>query len=205
MIEAPEPKDKLDASASVVANGPEGGNLGWRAIDWRVCEASVRRVTERNAGRKTAGVDGEVAQCPERGLLAVFAFARSLPSTASAPGRPGLFGGFVATTGLSDFPRSCISGVWQSPSPSGPPTGRPEGASPISLAAQTGSDRAGSTHNSRRRYERCCLPPAMTASAPRTDRGSMNQPARTAADASPTPSRTSPHSSRPLWVATPST
>lgn len=102
MTEAPEPKDKLDAPASAAANGPEGGNLAWRANDWRACEASVRRlrqriftasqagdlkrvrnlqklmlrsrantllsvrrVTERNAGRKTAGVDGEVALTPE--------------------------------------------------------------------------------------------------------------------------------------------
>jgi RNA-directed DNA polymerase len=105
MIEAPEPTDKLDATASVAANGPEDDYLAWRAIDWRACEASVRRlrqriftasqagdlkrvrnlqklmlrsrantllsvrrVTERNAGRKTAGVDGEVALTPEAKL-----------------------------------------------------------------------------------------------------------------------------------------
>ena len=98
----PEPKDKLDAAATVVVNGPEDANPGWRQIDWRACEASVRRlrqriftasqagdlprvrnlqklmlrshantllsvrrVTERNAGRLTAGVDGEVVLTPE--------------------------------------------------------------------------------------------------------------------------------------------
>ena len=98
----PEPKDKLDTTATVVVNGPEDANLGWRQIDWRACEASVRRlrqriftasqagdlkkvrnlqklmmrsrantlhgvrrVTERNAGRLTAGVDGEVVLTPE--------------------------------------------------------------------------------------------------------------------------------------------
>jgi RNA-directed DNA polymerase len=92
----PEPKDKLDATPSVV-NGPEDEVLHWDAVDWRACEKrvrclrqriftasragdlkkvrnlqklmlrsrantllSVRRVSERNAGRLTAGVDGEV-------------------------------------------------------------------------------------------------------------------------------------------------
>jgi len=98
MTETPEPKGKLDATATVVANGPEDATLDWDAVDWRACEASVRRfrqriftasragdlarvrnlqklmlrsranalvsvrrVSERNAGRLTAGVDGEVA------------------------------------------------------------------------------------------------------------------------------------------------
>jgi RNA-directed DNA polymerase len=98
MTMTPEPKDKLDAAALVVVNGPEDASLVWDAVDWRACEAnvrrlrqriftasragdlgrvrslqklmlrsrsntllSVRRVTERNAGRLTAGVDGEVA------------------------------------------------------------------------------------------------------------------------------------------------
>jgi hypothetical protein len=98
----PEPKDKLDATTTVAVNGPEDADLDWRQIDWRSCEAnvrrlrqriftaskagdlervrslqklmlrsrentlmSVRRVTERNAGRLTAGVDGEVVLTPE--------------------------------------------------------------------------------------------------------------------------------------------
>ena len=102
MSETPEPKDKLDATALVAANGPEDVTLDWDAIDWRACEdsvrrlrqrifaaskagdlsrvrrlqklmlrsrantlISVRRVTERNAGRLTAGVDGEVVLTPE--------------------------------------------------------------------------------------------------------------------------------------------
>ena len=104
MTEAPEPKDKLDAATTTVGvvNGPEDDVLGWRQIDWRAAEASVRRlrhriftaskagdlkkvrrlqklmlrsrantlvsvrrVTERNAGRLTAGVDGEVVLTPE--------------------------------------------------------------------------------------------------------------------------------------------
>jgi RNA-directed DNA polymerase len=98
MTKAPEPKDKLDATTVVAANGPEDAILDWDAVDWRACEESVRRlrqriftasqaqdlkrvrnlqklmlcsrantllsvrrVTERNAGRLTAGIDGEVA------------------------------------------------------------------------------------------------------------------------------------------------
>jgi RNA-directed DNA polymerase len=98
MTETPEPKDKLDATTTVAANGPEDATLDWDAVDWRACEEnvrrlrqriftasragdlkrvrnlqklmlrsrantllSVRRVSERNAGRRTAGVDGEVA------------------------------------------------------------------------------------------------------------------------------------------------
>jgi len=37
----PEPPDKLDAALAV--NGPEDAILDWHAIDWRVCEESVRR------------------------------------------------------------------------------------------------------------------------------------------------------------------
>lgn len=104
MTEAPEPEDKLDAATTTVdvVNGPEDDMLGWRQVDWRQVEASVRRlrqriftasqagdlkrvrslqklmlrsrantlvsvrrVTERNAGRLTAGVDGEVVLTPE--------------------------------------------------------------------------------------------------------------------------------------------
>jgi RNA-directed DNA polymerase len=92
----------LDATTNVAVNGPEDDVLGWRQVDWRAAEASVRRlrqriftatqagdlkkvrnlqklmlrsrantlvsvrrVTERNAGRLTAGVDGEVVLTPE--------------------------------------------------------------------------------------------------------------------------------------------
>ena len=102
MTGAPEPKDKLDAMANAMVNGPEDETLDWDAVDWRACEEnvrrlrqriftaskagdlgrvrqlqklmlrsrantlmSVRRVTERNAGRMTAGVDGEVVLTPE--------------------------------------------------------------------------------------------------------------------------------------------
>jgi len=102
MTEAPEPEDKLDATANVVVNGPEDAAFDWRLVDWRRVEddvrrlrqriftaskagdlrkvrslqrlmlrsrantlLGVRRVTERNAGRLTAGVDGEVVLTPE--------------------------------------------------------------------------------------------------------------------------------------------
>jgi RNA-directed DNA polymerase len=96
-----QPKDKLDAATMVVVNGPKDATLDRRDIDWRACEAtvrrlrqriftasragdlkrvrnlqklmlrsrantlvSVRRATERNTGRLTAGVDGEVVLTP---------------------------------------------------------------------------------------------------------------------------------------------
>jgi RNA-directed DNA polymerase len=102
MTEAPEPEDKLDATTTVVVNGPEDAPFDWHAVDWRRVEddvrrlrqriftaskagdlkkvrslqklmlrsrantlLSVRRVTERNAGRMTAGVDGEVVLTPQ--------------------------------------------------------------------------------------------------------------------------------------------
>jgi hypothetical protein len=102
MNQAPEPEDKLDATTTVVVNGPEDAPFDWHAVDWRRVEddvrrlrqriftaskagdlkrvrslqklmlrsrantlVSVRRVTERNAGRLTAGVDGEVVLTPE--------------------------------------------------------------------------------------------------------------------------------------------
>src|SRR5947209_10203575 len=108
MPEIPEPKDKLDATATVAVSGPEDDAERWRQIDWRRVEAdvrrlrqriftaakagdlqrvrrlqklmlrsrantlvSVRRVTERNAGRLTAGVDGEVVLTPEAKLQLV--------------------------------------------------------------------------------------------------------------------------------------
>jgi RNA-directed DNA polymerase len=102
MTQAPELKDKLDATAMVVVNGPEDASFDWRQVDWRRVEDDVRRlrqriftasragdlarvrslqklmlrsrantllcvrrVTERNAGRLTAGVDGEVVLTPQ--------------------------------------------------------------------------------------------------------------------------------------------
>jgi RNA-directed DNA polymerase len=99
-----EPKDKLDAAAAAVVNGPEDEPPGWHEVDWRAAEGnvrrlrqriftasqagdlkrvrnlqklmlrsrsntlvSVRRVTELNAGRRTAGVDGKAAlTAPDR-------------------------------------------------------------------------------------------------------------------------------------------
>ena len=102
MTKALEPKDKLDARAAAVVNGPEDGPSGWHEVDWRAAEenvrrlrqriftasqagdlkrvrnlqklmlrsrsntlVSVRRVAEVNAGRMTAGIDGEVALTPQ--------------------------------------------------------------------------------------------------------------------------------------------
>ena len=62
------------------------------------------------------------ALCPARVLLAAFPSTGPLCSTASATASSAaLFDSFVATTGPSDFPRSCILGLRPRPSPSGPP------------------------------------------------------------------------------------
>lgn len=112
MIEAPEPRGKLDATSTLeatrvvdefaeavaVVNGPEDTSVEWDLVPWHQVErdvrrlrqriftasragdhkkvrnlqklmlrsranalVAVRRVTELNAGRKTAGVDGKVA------------------------------------------------------------------------------------------------------------------------------------------------
>ncbi len=55
MSETPEPKDKLDATSLVAANGPEDVTLDWDAIDWRACEDSVRRLRQRIFAASKAG------------------------------------------------------------------------------------------------------------------------------------------------------
>jgi N-terminal domain of reverse transcriptase len=126
-----QPKDKLDAATMVVVNGPKDATLDRRDIDWRACEAtvrrlrqriftasragdlkrvrnlqklmlrsrantlvSVRRATERNTGRLTAGVDGEVCSLPGPG--------QSWPtgcSTMSSRSRPSPSGGCTSQAG----------------------------------------------------------------------------------------------------------
>jgi len=71
--------------------------------------------------RSSALVALTPAPCPGRVLLSAFSLPRPLSSTASATGKPALSGSFGGTTGLSDFPRPCISGLRPWPSPSGPP------------------------------------------------------------------------------------
>jgi RNA-directed DNA polymerase len=120
----PELTGKLDAATIMVGvvNGPEDAILDWRAVDWRACEASVRRlrqriftaskagdlkrvrslqklmlrsrantlvcvrrVTERNAGRLTAGVDGEVVLTPEAKMKLVERVAHNAESFKAQP------------------------------------------------------------------------------------------------------------------------
>jgi RNA-directed DNA polymerase len=120
MTKALEPKDKLDATAAAVVNGPEDESSGWHKVDWRAAEenvrrlrqriftasqagdlkrvrnlqklmlrsrsntlVSVRRVTELNAGRKTAGIDGKVVLTPRAKVdLACWVQHRARPWTA---------------------------------------------------------------------------------------------------------------------------
>jgi hypothetical protein len=85
-----------------------------------VNRASLSCCATRRTRSSALGAPGP-ALCPGRVLLAVFPLASPLPSTTSAATTVALFDGFAGNTGLSDFPRSCISGVRPQPSLSGPP------------------------------------------------------------------------------------
>jgi hypothetical protein len=61
------------------------------------------------------------APSPERVALATFPSGDPLPSTTSATPTGALFGSFAGTTGPSDFPRSCITGLRPRPFPHDPP------------------------------------------------------------------------------------
>jgi N-terminal domain of reverse transcriptase len=66
MTEAPEPEDKLDATTTIVVNGPEDAPFDWHAIDWRRVEDDVRRLRQRIF---TASKAGDLARV--RNLVAV--------------------------------------------------------------------------------------------------------------------------------------
>jgi hypothetical protein len=86
--------------------------------------------------------------------------APPLPSTASAPGRPGLFGRFPGTMGGSDFPEPCISGLRPEPcrcglakarqAIQGPPGFRVDGV-PACMGSRTARGQRAPRHNGARR------------------------------------------------------
>ena len=65
MTEAPEPKDKLDATTNVVVNGPEDAPFDWRQVDWRRAEGEVRRLRQRIFTASQAGDLARVRQSAE--------------------------------------------------------------------------------------------------------------------------------------------
>ena len=95
-----------------------------------------------------------------------------------------LFGHFLGTMGLSDFPASFIAAVLLSDSPRGPrrwgeaDTGISRVPCKMFQCVRGVCDLAGSGHVSRWRRTRCCLPRRGTASAPRMRnfRGSIPSP-----------------------------
>jgi hypothetical protein len=140
----------------------------------------------------------------------VFPSPSPLSSTTSAT--EVLFGGFAGTTGLSDFPRPCVSGVRPWPSPSGPHPCGWEGGHGISRFSRMEIphmhrffDRAGSADSSR------IAPPTMLPSAlsdgvgtPTTLISRLHSwPARTPVNASLRPHGTPTHDSEPPRIATP--
>jgi hypothetical protein len=63
MTQAPEPEDKLDATAKVVVNGPEDATFDWRQVDWRRVEGDVRRLRQRIFTASKAGDLARVRSC----------------------------------------------------------------------------------------------------------------------------------------------
>ena len=127
---------------------------------------------------------------------------------------PALFGGFVGTMGLSDFPCPCIAGLRSSTfpaRPSGPsPRGRtrdlPVLAHGVSTRARRSPTAQGRPAHSPWRTRPCCLPLRTTASAPWLHLFSrLNTPPVCApVNASPAPSRGPTHDSGSPWLARPS-
>ena len=106
------------------------------------------------------------ALSPGRVLLAAFPLARSLPSTTSATASAVLFGGFAGNTDLSDFRRSCISGLRPWPSLSGPSPDHRDGRSlDLPVLAHGDSAHAQVLRPRRVRKGLAIAPPAMLPSA----------------------------------------
>jgi hypothetical protein len=157
------------------------------------------------------------AQSPGRILLGRIPLGQS-PSLHRLRGRLALFGGFLGTTRLSDFPRPFITGRTPSGSRCGLRHSVPQTTvgSPGSRArcfrACAGSQTAGGPVAPRDLgTHQFCLSPASTTSAPRTARCCGNDlsrldggPARSPVKASRARSPTPMHDSGPVWVAIPS-
>jgi hypothetical protein len=182
--------------------------------DYRIGLCLGSLASKRAASRTRASPLGTPCPAlrPGRVGSSVFPSASPLSSTTSAAGA--LFGGFAGTTGLSDFPWSCISGVRPRPSLSDPSGDRPDGwpwdlpvlAHGDSVHAQVLRPRGARPRLADNAVPGVALPAIPRTSAPRTHpfRGSIARPARTPVNASPTPLRTPTHDSGPPWVATPS-
>jgi len=138
--------------------------------------------------------------------------APPLPSTASAPGRPGLFGRFHGTMGGSDFPGLCISGFRLLPcrrglaiecqADQGPPGFRADGFR-TRMGSRTAQGQRAPRHGGASRV-------AFRSSLQRhhsgvsTFRGSIPS-LPVPFNGSPAPSRVTTHDSGSSWAATPST
>jgi hypothetical protein len=142
----------------------------------------------------------------------VFPLVPALCSTHSAAGCPALFAGFIARMAESDFSGPFIIGYGFSPSRCGPARYRSWSDS-RSPGSRTRSVRACQVLRPRRVARALALthsdvlPSAtQTASAPGNSFLSRlnGWPARTPADASPTPSRMPAHGLGPMWFAIPS-
>ena len=157
-----------------------------------------------------------LALCPIGGFWRrVFSLARPLPSASSAPdaAAPGLFGSFLGTMGLSDFPAACMSGLWPQALPDRPVDGlRPAaGATGISRFSGMELPRMLRVSDSAGRMSRLALAPRILlpslppyeVGAPEGVISELNGwPACSPVNAYDAPLRTRRHDSGPWWVAT---
>ena len=116
MTEAPEPKDKLDATTIVVVNGPEDETFDWRQVDWR-------RVEDERTAVAAADLHGIAGGGPRKGPQSAevdAAFAREhAPERAagdgaqrrSSDGGRGRRGGAHPGGQDANWPKGCSTGA----------------------------------------------------------------------------------------------
>ena len=92
MVEAPELKDKLDATTAVVVNGPADAPFDWHAVDWRRVEDDVRRLRQRIFTASKAGDLNRVRNLQKLmlSLARQHALEQAAPRVAHAECRRGL-------------------------------------------------------------------------------------------------------------------
>jgi len=157
-----------------------------------------------------------MALCPIGGFWPrAFSLARPLPSASSAPdaAAPGLFGSFLGTMGLSDFPAAYTSGLWPQAFPDRPfhNVWAVAGAAGISRFSCMELPRMRRVSDSAGPMSRLALTPRIVlpslppyeVGVPKRVISELNGwPACSPVNAYGTPLRTHRHDSGPWWVAT---
>lgn len=129
---------------------------------WRIRHVNRSHLFRFAASRTRASACDTASRLSVRTVLCCPAVSSAppLPSTASAPGRPGLFGRFPGTMDRSDFPGPCISGFQPKPSrrglaiacqaAHGSPGSRVDGV-PACMGPRTARGRRAARHGGARR------------------------------------------------------